>query len=136
MNRYMDLALKEAKKAFKKDEIPVGAVIVYKDKVIAKAHNIRQKTHNVLGHAEIIAILKAARKLKDWRLNDCDLYVTLKPCSMCDAVINESRIRNVFFILNKPNTKKEYYKVKTTQTYVCDEYGSLLYNFFENKRIK
>lgn len=136
MDKYMELALKEAKKAFKKDEVPVGAVVVCNNKVISKAHNTRQRKYSVIGHAEIMAILKAAHKLKDWRLNDCDLYVTLKPCSMCEEVIRESRIKNVFYILDKPKIKNGYSKTTVMQTNVCHEYEALLSSFFENKRVK
>lgn len=108
--KYMDLALKEAKKAYKKKEIPVGAVVVYQNKVIAKAYNKRQRSKDVTAHAEILAIKKAAKKLNDWRLNECTLYVTLKPCAMCEKVINESRISEVYYLAEKPNYKKEYSK--------------------------
>ena len=134
MDKYMELAYKEAIKAYKNDEVPVGAVIVYKGKVLAKAHNTRQKNCSVIEHAEIKAILKAEKKLKDWRLNDCDLYVTLRPCSMCESVIKESRIRNVYYMVDKTSTKKEYDKLNITQTNVCDSYLGFLSEFFKNKR--
>lgn len=134
IEKYMDCAIKQAVLAAKKNEVPVGAVIVYKNKIIAKAHNTRQKKHRVIDHAEIKAILKAAKKLKDWRLNECDLYVTLKPCHMCETVIMESRIKNVYYLLEKNKTKKEYSKTKITQTNVCYDYLSILSEFFENKR--
>ena len=134
MEKYMNVALKQAKIAAKKNEVPVGAVIVRRDKVISKAYNTRNRENSVIAHAEIKAILRAAKKLKDWRLNDCDLYVTLKPCSMCESVIRESRIRNVFYILDKPVTKKEFYKTKIAQTNVCEKYKLILQSFFKNKR--
>lgn len=134
MNEYMDVAYKEALRAYKKDEVPVGAVIVHNGRIIAKAHNTRQKNKSVIDHAEIKTILKAEKKLKDWRLNDCDLYVTLKPCSMCEAIIKESRIKNVFFGLAKPTNKKEYNKLNLKQTNVRDEYMKILSDFFKNKR--
>lgn len=130
----MNIALKEAKKAAKKGEVPVGAVIVYKNKVIAKAYNRRKKCDSVISHAEVNAILKAAKKLKDWRLDGCDLFVTLKPCSMCENIIRESRICNVYYILDKPESKKEFNKTKYTQTNVCDEYKEILQSFFKNRR--
>ena len=74
---YFDLAIKEAKKAYKRDEIPVGCVIVNNQKIISKAHNTREKSNNILGHAEINAIQKASKKLKTWKLDNCELYVTL-----------------------------------------------------------
>ena len=95
--KFMKEALKEAKKAYLKGEVPVGAVIVYNDKIIARGHNLKEKNIDVTAHAEIIAIKKAAKKLKTWRLNDCDLYVTLEPCAMCSGAIIQSRIHNLIF---------------------------------------
>lgn len=94
---YMKLALKEAQKAYDKLEVPIGAVIVYKDKVIAKAHNSREKSNQTIGHAEILAISKANKKLDTWRLEDCTLYVTLEPCPMCAGAIIQSRIKRVVY---------------------------------------
>lgn len=130
----MEIALKEAKRAANKDEVPVGAIIVYKNKVIAKAHNTRKKQNSVIAHAEVKAILAAAKKLKDWRLDECELYVTLKPCSMCENIIRESRIQHVYYILDKPDSKKECNRTKYTQTNVCTEYKGILQSFFKNKR--
>jgi|SRR5690625_1068080 len=95
--KFLDLAHKEAIKAFKKNEVPIGAVIVKDGKVIAKAHNNREKTQKFYGHAEFIAMKKANKKLNSWRLEDCDLYVTLEPCAMCAGAIIEARIKNVYF---------------------------------------
>lgn len=94
---FMKEALKEAKKAYKKKEVPIGAVIVYKNKIIARGYNLRESKKNSLLHAEIIAISKACKKLKSWRLDECDLYVTLEPCPMCSGAIIQSRIKNIFF---------------------------------------
>lgn len=91
----MDLALKEAKKAYKLKEVPVGAIIVKDDKVIAKAYNLREKTNNAISHAEILCINKACKKLKSWRLDECVMYVTLEPCLMCAGAIAQSRISRV-----------------------------------------
>jgi len=134
MNNYMKIAFKEALKAYKKNEVPVGAVVVYNSKIIARAHNTRQKNRSVIDHAEIKVILQAEKKLGDWRLSDCDLYVTLKPCSMCESIIRESRIKNVFYGVEKFKYKKEYNSLNITQTNVCDDYIDLLSNFFKNKR--
>lgn len=133
-DKYMDLAIIEAKKAFKKKEVPVGAVIVFNNKIIAKAHNTRHNKNKVIDHAEIKAILKASKKMGDWRLSECDLYVTLKPCSMCEEVIKASRIKNVYFMLDKLSTKKEYNKTNIKQTNVRCDYLDILKNFFKNKR--
>lgn len=94
---YMKLALLEAKKAYKKNEIPVGCVIVRDDKVIAKAYNKRETKKNSLYHAEILCINKACKKLKSWRLDDCDIYITLEPCQMCSGAIIQSKIKNIYF---------------------------------------
>ena len=90
-------ALKEAQKAYNKLEVPVGCVIVKDGKVIARGHNLREKNQSVIDHAEIVAIKKASKKLGTWRLEDCDMYVTLEPCSMCSGAIIQSRIRNLYF---------------------------------------
>lgn len=107
MNKYMELALKEANKANKNRDIPVGAVIVKNDKVIAKAHNLKIKKQIATSHAEMIAITKACKKLRSWRLNNCTLYVTLEPCDMCKGAIKESRIKETYYLI-----KTDYYKNK------------------------
>ena len=94
---YMSIATMLAEKALKKDEVPVGAVIVLNDKIIAKAYNTRQHSHDATNHAEIIAIKKACKKLKDFRLNDAVMYVTLEPCLMCLGAILNSRIKTVYY---------------------------------------
>ncbi|MEK7431614.1 MAG: nucleoside deaminase [Cyanobacteriota bacterium] len=94
---YMSLAFEEAKKAYEKNEVPVGAIIVYKDTIIASAYNQKFEKKDTLAHAEIIAIQEAQIYLKTWRLNDCSLYVTLEPCPMCAGAIIQSRISNVFY---------------------------------------
>ena len=100
----MEAALAEAKKAYLIDEVPVGAVIVYNDKIIARGHNTRETKQSVLGHAEINAIKKASKKIGSWRLEDCDMYVTLEPCSMCSGAIIQSRIKNLYFGAFDPKT--------------------------------
>ena len=93
---FMKEALKEAKKAYEKLEVPVGCVIVKDGKVIARAHNLKETQADTTKHAEMLAIQKASKKLKAWRLLDCDMYVTLEPCSMCAGAIINSRIRNLY----------------------------------------
>lgn len=95
--KYMAEALKMAEKAAKRDEVPVGAVIVCREKIIARAGNKREALKSPLAHAEILAIRKAARRLGGWRLSDCTLYVTLEPCPMCAGAIINARIPNVVF---------------------------------------
>ena len=95
--KYMKLALEEAKLAEVQDEVPVGCVIVKDDKVIAKAHNLRETNNDPLGHAETLAIKKASEVLNDWQLVDCELYVTIEPCIMCAGAIIQSRIKKVIY---------------------------------------
>lgn len=95
--RFMLEALKEAKKAYKKNEVPVGCVIVYKDEIIARAHNLREKSNKTLAHAELLAIEKANKKIGSWRLENCDIYVTLEPCTMCAGAIIQARIKHLYF---------------------------------------
>lgn len=95
--KYMKLALKQAKKAYKKGEVPIGAVIVKDGKVISKAHNSREKSNLAIGHAEILAITAANKKLKTWRLENCTLYITIEPCPMCAGAIIQSRIKKVIY---------------------------------------
>ena len=138
-NEYYNILIKLAKKASKKGEVPISALIVKNNHIIAQAYNKRNKRHNILDHAEIIAIEKASKKLKDWRLFNCDLYVTLKPCNMCTSIINQSRIENVYYLLDKPDNKKEYNKTKYKETNICmqkDEYSTILGDFFKKKRDK
>lgn len=94
--KFMQEALKEAKKAYKKMEIPVGAVIVKDGEIIARAHNVKEKKQDTTKHAEIIAIQRASKKLGSWRLNDCELYVTLEPCAMCAGAIIQARLKKVY----------------------------------------
>jgi len=138
-DKYFNLLMSLAVKATKKNEVPVSAIIVKDNKVIAKAFNTRHRKKSILNHAEILAINKACHKLKDWRLNDCDLYVTLKPCSMCESIIKQARIKNVYYLLDKLNNKKEYYKtniVKANIRMYEDEYHKYLKDFFQKRRDK
>ena len=93
--RYMKEAIKQAKKAYALKEVPIGCVIVYEDKIIARGYNRRNTDKNTLSHAEILAIKKASKKLGDWRLEDCTLYVTLEPCQMCAGAIVQARVSRV-----------------------------------------
>lgn len=97
INPYMEQALIEAEKASRLGEVPVGAVIVSNENVIARGHNLRESKNNALAHAEIIAINEACKKLGSWRLDNCELYVTLEPCPMCAGAIVNSRIKAVYF---------------------------------------
>lgn len=119
------------------EDVPVGAFIVCNGKIIASSINNREKKDNVLGHAEINCIFKAAKKLKTWKLYDCDLYVTLKPCKMCEQVIYESRIHNVYYLLDKmpekqPFSQTMYHKIDAQN--LEEKYKEKLSNFFSKMR--
>ncbi len=137
--KYFEMLVTIAKKAAKKNEVPISALIVNNDKILAKSYNKRQKNYNILYHAEMLVINKACKKLKTWHLNNCDLYVTLKPCSMCESAIKQARIKNVYYLLDKPSNKKEYNKTnieKTNIRTISEEYEQCLKDFFKNKRDK
>ena len=102
--KFMKAALKEATKAYSKEEVPVGAVIVKDNKIIARAHNLKETSLNAVSHAEILAIQKACKKLGSWRLTDCDMYVTLEPCTMCTGALINARIRKLYIGTNDPKT--------------------------------
>ena len=128
-NKIKETLLKLLNKASKKSEIPVAALIEKDGKIIASAYNKRVKSHDVTAHAEVMAIRKAEKKLKDWRLNGYNLHVTLEPCSMCKKVIEESRLDNCFYYLNKPNSQKEY--IKTNICYQQTKYEELYENLMK-----
>ena len=95
--KFMNAAIKEALKAQAKDEVPIGAVLVFDGKVIARAHNLMEKTQLATAHAEVLAINKACKKLKSWRLDNAEMYVTLEPCPMCAGAIVGARIKKLYF---------------------------------------
>lgn len=145
---FMKIALKEANKSFQLDEVPVGVVIVKDDKIIARGHNLRETKQDPTGHAEIIAIKKASKKLKSWRLIDCTMYVTLEPCSMCAGAIMWSRIKRVVYgakdikggaigsSFNLFEQKGINHKPEVTSGVLEDEASTLLKDFFKLKRQK
>ncbi len=131
--KFMNEAYKLAKKAYKKGEVPVGAIIVKENKIISKAYNKVEKKRCALMHAELIAIKKASKKLKNWRLNDCSIYVTLEPCEMCINAIKAARIKKIYFSTQKENkisNKVEFINLK----YIKKETTELLKSFFKSKR--
>ena len=137
--KYFKLLIKLAERAVKHNEVPISAIIVKNNKILAKAYNKRERKHDVLNQAEVIAIKKASKKLKDWKLFDCDLYVTLKPCSICENIIKQSRIKNVYYLLEKLENKTEYNKTKFIKTNNCTYeqiYEYILHDFFKKKRDK
>ena len=102
-DKYLKILYKLAYKAYKKGEIPVGSIIIYNNKIIGMGYNNKESNNNVCGHAEINAITKASKYMKDWRLNECMLLTTLKPCEMCNEVIKASRIKDVYYLLDQNN---------------------------------
>ena len=110
MLEYFEYILKLANNSLVTDDIPVGAIIVKNNEIIGEGWNTREKDSFILGHAEINAIKMASIYLNSWNLSDCELYVTLKPCSMCLEVIKQSRIKNVYYLLEKPSNKREFSK--------------------------
>ncbi len=103
-NKFMAQAIKEAIKAEGKDEVPIGAVIVKDGKIIARAHNLMEKTQLATAHAEILAINKACKKLKSWRLDGTEIYITVEPCAMCAGAIANARIKKVYFGACEPKS--------------------------------
>ena len=123
--------------AFKKGEIPVSAIVIHNNKVNSKAYNLREKNNDITAHAEILSLKKAAKKLKTWNSADCEMYVSLKPCKMCEEVIKQSRIKKVYYLLDKLDYKHDYDKTsfnKVINNDFSDSYQQLLSDFFQNKR--
>lgn len=141
--KFMKIALAEAKKAFDKEEIPVGAVIVKDGKIIARAHNTKEITKDATCHAEILAIKKACKKLGAWRLLDCEMYVTLEPCPMCAGALINSRIKKLYIgaddnktgacgsVLNLLQDYKFNHKIEVDKYILKEECEALLKDFFK-----
>ena len=142
----MDLAYKQSIKARDLDEVPIGAVIVKDNKVIARAHNLKEKTNDPMGHAEILCIKKACKKVGDWYLKDCELYVTLEPCVMCAGAIINARIKKVYYgakdlkggalggLFNLLDQKgfNHYFESEYIEDVRC---GQILKDYFKEKRL-
>lgn len=122
------------KKAIKYNEVPVSCIITKDDKIISKAYNNKITKHDPTAHAEIIAIRKAAKKLKTWNLNECKLYVTLYPCKMCLDVINEARIKEVYYILDNEKEINNNVKITKINSEKNKYFQEELKGFFKNKR--
>lgn len=135
--KYMNEALMLARKAYDEDEIPVGAVVVYNNKIIGCGYNQKEKLNNPLKHAELIAIEEACNYIGDWRLNDCELYVTLEPCQMCMGAIVETRIKKVAYGVNKGDQMFNIQKDIIFEGGILqDECLQIIQKFFKNKRNK
>ena len=144
--KFMKEALKEAQKAYSKLEVPVGAVIVKDDKIIARAHNLKETKTDTTKHAEILAIQKASKKLKSWRLIDCEMYITLEPCPMCAGAIINSRIKKIYIgtqdkktgaagsVLNLFDDYIFNHKVETETGIMQEECEKTLQEFFKELR--
>ena len=144
----MKVALKEAEKAVLLDEVPIGCVIVLNDKIIAKSHNIRESKQNPVGHAEILAIQKASKKLNSWRLEDCEMYVTIEPCIMCAGAIIQSRIKKVYYgapdlkggafgsSIDVLEAKNINHHPEIYPGIMEEECSNLVKNYFKSKRAK
>lgn len=146
--KYMRAALREAKKAYALDEVPIGCVIVQNDKIIARGYNRRNTDKNTLAHAEIAAIKKASKKTGDWRLEDCTMYVTLEPCQMCAGAIVQSRLAKVVIgsmnpkagcagsVLNLLQMKEFNHQVELVKGVLEEECSKMLSGFFQELREK
>lgn len=144
--KYMKAAIREAKKAAAINEVPIGCIIVHQDKVIARGYNRRIVDKNVLSHAEIIAIRKACKKMGDWRLEDCTMYITLEPCPMCAGAIVQARIPKVVMGCRNPKAgcagsvldilhqSGLNHQVETETGILEDECSKILKNFFKTLR--
>lgn len=142
---FMSEALKEAKIAYKKAEVPVGCVIVKDNIIIARAHNLRESKQTSLAHAEIIAIEKACKALGSWRLEECDIYVTLEPCIMCSGAIINARFRKLVYATCEPKfgahqsltnvfTLKTNHKTEVISGILQEQSNQLLKSFFQELR--
>lgn len=146
--KYMKEALKQAKKAYLLGEVPIGCVIVYNGKIIGRGYNRRNTDKNTLSHAEITAIRKASKKMGDWRLEGCTLYVTLEPCQMCSGAIVQARITEVVIgsmnpkagcggsILNILEMPQFNHQVKVTRGILEEQCSQMLTTFFKELRIR
>lgn len=144
--KYMKEAIRQAHKAWKLDEVPIGCVIVKDGKIIARGYNRRNTDKNTLAHAELQAIKKASRVLKDWRLEECTMYITLEPCQMCAGAIVQARIPKVVIgsrnpkagcagsILNLLQVPQFNHQVELTEGILEEECSSMLSNFFKELR--
>ncbi len=146
--RFMYAALQEAEKAFQEDEVPVGAIIVHKNKIIGRGYNQTERLKDATAHAEMIAITAASNHLGNWRLNECEIYVTLEPCIMCTGALSSSRILELYYgasdikfgacgsIYNLAEENKTNHKIKVYSGLLAKESETLLKEFFEKKRDK
>lgn len=146
--KFMREAIKQARKAYEIEEVPIGCVIVHEDKIIARAYNKRNTKKNTLAHAEMIAIEKACKKLGDWRIENCTMYITLEPCPMCAGAIVQARIPRVVIgtrnkkagcagsVLNLLQVQEFNHQVELTEGVLQEECSQLMKEFFQEMRKK
>jgi len=145
--KFMKAAFKEAKKAELENEVPVGAVVVYQNKIIARAYNKREQMQSFHAHAEFLAMMKAAKKIGSWRLEDCDVYVTMEPCQMCAGAMIQSRIKNLYYGAKDPKAGAVgsvinlmeipfNHQIQVVSGMMAEESQELLKSFFKKLREK
>lgn len=131
--KYMELAYEEALKAYNAGEIPVGAIIVKDNEVVAMGHNLKEKMVCSVYHAEILALIDASTKLKNWRLEGCDMYITLEPCPMCASAIKQSRIENIYCGLSNADPNNELIIRKIFESDAVNPHVNFYNNLYSEK---
>lgn len=136
-NEFVNEIVRLSEISFEYNEVPVGAIVVKDNEIIGRGYNNREKNHLITGHAEIMAINEACKYLNDWRLDECDLYVTLRPCMMCTGAIVDSRIKNVYYLCDKTYVRFIFGNcnyIKIDDSEMENKYIKLLKSFFETMR--
>ena len=144
--KYMDMAIEEAKKAYEEDEVPVGCVIVKNDQILAMTHNMKEQMKSATKHAEILAIEEASFKIDNWRLDGCDVYITLAPCPMCASALKQARVSYIFCGLSNSDSKnyeivlkilspdKNNASVTIVNDLAVEKVNRIMKDFFKNRR--
>lgn len=144
--KYMDMAIEEAKKAFEEDEVPVGCVIVKNNQILALTHNRKEQMNSATKHAEILAIDEASSKLNNWRLDGCDVYITLEPCPMCASALKQARVSHIFcglsnsdfrnyeIVLKILESDKNNASVPIINDLAVEKVDKIMKDFFRNRR--
>lgn len=144
--KYMDMAIEEARKAFEEDEVPVGCVIVKNNQILALTHNRKEQMNSATKHAEILAIEEASSKLNNWRLDGCDVYITLEPCPMCASALKQARVSNIFcglsnsdfrnyeIVLKILESDKNNASVPVINDLAVEKVDKIMKDFFRNRR--
>ena len=144
--KYMDMAIEEARKAFEEDEVPVGCVIVKNNQILALTHNRKEQMNSATKHAEILAIEEASSKLNNWRLDGCDVYITLEPCPMCASAVKQARVSHIFcglsnsdfrnyeIVLKILESDKNNASVPVINDLAVEKVDKIMKDFFRNRR--